>query len=435
MSEHIKALVARALAVGPENPQQTVGAAFAILNSKIKITVMAFSLAGSLAGAMVLFLIAVFFWRRSLVNRTSLRLIFFISLMDCVLGFVQVKDLVRGNNTGCRVFYFFNGFITYTSIYTSTCIAANLHIMFLRPKLKIPSKYLEILYFAVPVMAALIQFATLTGIAGSGGYCSAFEPYQPGTKSFTVFVVCAYLLLPGLCLLYNLVTVTRVVLLLLKKQGEISKTLSKISAESQALLSNGNDDGKGRAKMRHEEQRLKAARNVYNAAIRIALYPIAPLAWFCFNIAYYHIQYHLTMTFKSDISKFVTMQQMAWFSQATIVFANFVVFVSDPSVARVIREVAKALATRFPRLARRNDARVGPNQSIDSDSSHNQSVNAQTLHTMDTHESSYHLSFPEPSDEESAVYAHSTAVDSSSSTLLHRNSISQTDADSLLSRM
>ncbi|ORX71657.1 hypothetical protein DL89DRAFT_130293 [Linderina pennispora] len=52
---------------------------------------------------------------------------------------------------------------------------------------------------------------------------------------------------------------------------------------------------------------------------------------------------------------------------------------------------------------------------------------------MDTHESSYHLSFPEPSDEESAVYAHSTAVDSSSSTLLHRNSISQTDADSLLS--
>ncbi|ORX71659.1 hypothetical protein DL89DRAFT_130291 [Linderina pennispora] len=68
MSEHIKALVARALAVGPENPQQTVGAAFAILNSKIKITVMAFSLAGSLAGAMVLFLIAVFFWRRSLVQ-------------------------------------------------------------------------------------------------------------------------------------------------------------------------------------------------------------------------------------------------------------------------------------------------------------------------------------------------------------------------------
>ncbi|ORX71658.1 hypothetical protein DL89DRAFT_130134 [Linderina pennispora] len=145
--------------------------------------------------------------------------------------------------------------------------------MFLRPKLKIPSRYLEILYFAVPVMAALIQFATLTGIAGSGGYCSAFEPYQPGTKSFTVFVVCAYLLLPGLCLLYNLVTVTRVVLLLLRKQSEISKTLSKISAESQALLSNGRDDGKGRAKMRHEEQRLKAARNVYNAAIRIRPVP------------------------------------------------------------------------------------------------------------------------------------------------------------------
>ncbi|KAJ1932955.1 hypothetical protein FBU59_006194, partial [Linderina macrospora] len=257
----------------------------------------------------------------------------------------------------------------------------------------------------------------------------------PGTKSFVVFVVCAYLLLPGLCLLYNLIIVTCVVLLLLKKQREINKTLGKISAESHALLASSSDGGKGVAKLHHEEQRLKAARSVYNAAIRIALYPFAPLAWLCCNIAYYHIQYFITMTYKSDVPKLVSMQQMAWAAHPSIMYANFLVFVTDPSVVRVIKEVARSLTAKFPSLARRKDIRVGPNQLSVADTSHSESGNTQTLGSMKTQESVYHLSFPEPGDEESAIQAHSTAIDSSSSVLLHRNSISQAEADELLKHM
>ncbi|KAJ1938154.1 hypothetical protein EC988_007675 [Linderina pennispora] len=306
--------------------------------------------------------------------------------------------------------------------------------MFLRPRLVVPREYCEYLYFLVPILAALVHLATLTGIAAKQGYCSAFEPYQPGTASFVLFVVCAYMLTPALCLLYNVITFTRIILSLLQKQREINKCLQKISAENQVFLSSSKAS-RCKTTMRHEEQRLRAARNVYNAAVRIAMYTIAPLAWFCCNIAYYYTQYFIQLTDRSEIPKFVHMQKLAWFGHAATVLANFLVFVTDPSVVRVIKEVNRELTKKHPLVARHKEARVEPNQEIDTVSSSDSGLQVLSLDTMSTKKSAYQLAFPGPSDDESAVNLDSMVLEAMLRPLHQRCPANQSEADAYIRRM
>ncbi|KAJ2890169.1 hypothetical protein GGI21_006271 [Coemansia aciculifera] len=99
-------------------------------------------------------------------------------------------------------------------------------------------------------------------------------------------------------------------------------------------------------------------RKFNNAAIRIALYPCAPIAWWCINVVFYTIQYSLTMTYKSDVATFVRMVSLAWFTVPAIAFANFLVFVTDPALRKVINEVHRSVVGSSSSLLSVKKARV-----------------------------------------------------------------------------
>ncbi|KAI8320662.1 hypothetical protein GQ54DRAFT_298464 [Martensiomyces pterosporus] len=112
-----------------------------------------------------------------------------------------------------------------------------------------------------------------------------------------------------------------------------------------------------------KERLLRISRKVNSAAIRIALYPFAPLAWWIMIVVFYRVQYDLTMTFKSDVPKFVRMLKLSWYSSSAAAFVNFLVFLTDPAVLGVIREVRRAIADKL--LRRRGLAKVAPQQQPD----------------------------------------------------------------------
>ncbi|KAJ2491930.1 hypothetical protein IWW37_001902 [Coemansia sp. RSA 2050] len=106
------------------------------------------------------------------------------------------------------------------------------------------------------------------------------------------------------------------------------------------------DDGSGytSAKATKDLEVSLMVINKFNtAAIRIALYPCAPIAWWFINLSYYVIQYPLTMTYQADVATFVHMSSLAWFSMPAVVFANFLVFVTDPALRKAIKEVQKSV--------------------------------------------------------------------------------------------
>ncbi|KAJ2812082.1 hypothetical protein H4S07_001642, partial [Coemansia furcata] len=183
-------------------------------------------------------------------------------------------------------------------------------------------------------------------------------PVDIGTASYIRYVVFVQLLLPLLALLFNVAVSSRVIIMLLLQQRQVNRSLQEVIQNTRKHIlgsSSGNgtntyllaeDDGCGytSAKATKElEVNLMVISKFNAAAIRIALYPCAPIAWWFINLAYYDIQYSLTMTYKADVETFVRMVSLAWFSMPAIAFANFLVFATDPALRKVIKEVQKSI--------------------------------------------------------------------------------------------
>ncbi|KAJ2001803.1 hypothetical protein H4R26_003931 [Coemansia thaxteri] len=351
----------------PENPADLIPQAMAVVKSKNWEFYLAYGFGGSLCGAMVLFLICVYLWRPVLVNRVSLRLIFAISIYDFIECALQATAQISEVSARCRATMFFSAFFGYASVYTSSSIAINLHITLMRRggRSYLPP-YVEYLYFIVPLVVALLHWAPPTIWAAVHGYCSAFSPIDTGTPAYILYVTFVQLLLPMLALLFNVIVSLRVIGMLLLQQRLVNRSLKEVmdNTRKHVLGSGSNtshddassdsstriyaeDDGCGytSAKATKElELNLIVMRKFNSAAIRIALYPFAPIAWWLINVVYYSMQYSLTMTYKADVDRWVRMMSLAWFSMPAIAFANFLVFVTDPAFRKVIREVHKSLA-------------------------------------------------------------------------------------------
>ncbi|KAJ2439609.1 hypothetical protein GGF42_007901 [Coemansia sp. RSA 2424] len=98
-----------------------------------------------------------------------------------------------------------------------------------------------------------------------------------------------------------------------------------------------------------ERQQLKLARSVYKVSICIALYPIAPLFSLVILTIFYVKQYFVTLTYKSDASDYVWLTTMAFFMFPGIAFINFVIFLTDPAVVKVIAEVCQTIRIKMGR--------------------------------------------------------------------------------------
>ncbi|KAJ1900031.1 hypothetical protein LPJ66_001735 [Kickxella alabastrina] len=358
-------IVKRLLEMGPEDPSEIIYRAMDILRTKQWGSHMANGLGSSLCGAIVIFLACVHFWRPAIVNRVSLRLIFAISIYDFIECLIQAVAKTTGV-VSCRTNMFFSVFFGYASVYTSTSIAVNLYITLYGGGLASLPRYIEYLYFAVPLGVSLLHWVPPTIWAATHGYCSAFDPVPTGTPQYIAYVVGVQLLIPFLALLFNVVISVRVIVGLIMQQRKISCSLREISETNREFLihssdgssSSGSDcptdvstsvsgtpknDVQAKETRRQLERSFRVMHKFNSAAIRIALYPCAPIAWWVINTMFYALQYDLTMTFKEDANRWVYMVGLSWFSIPAIAFANFIVFITDPAFVKAYGEVRKSL--------------------------------------------------------------------------------------------
>ncbi|KAJ2402873.1 hypothetical protein GGI23_000393 [Coemansia sp. RSA 2559] len=347
--------------LGPENPAVLFQQAGAILSSRKWEFYSAYGVGGALCGIMTVFLLSVSIWRPTLVNRVSLRLIFAIIVYDFIVCVMQAKAGNHSTSARCRASMFFSSLFGYASVYTSTSIAVNLYMTLLRRARRehLPA-YIEYLYYAVPLLVATCQWAPPTIWAARNGYCSAFEPIEAGTPAYILYVVFLDLFLPLCALLFNICVSIRVIYMLILEQRSVRKSLREImqqthdrlfsSTHGDELDSLNNADGRKQSIMsepvrKRLELNLLVMHKFNSAAIRIALYPFAPVAWWIINALYYELQYSITMTYQGDVDRWVRMISLAWFSMPAIAIANFIVFVTDPAFIKVVKEVYIQLAS------------------------------------------------------------------------------------------
>ncbi|KAJ2807154.1 hypothetical protein H4R20_001400 [Coemansia guatemalensis] len=346
----------RSIALGPEDPATVVAEMYAIVDANMWKFNMALGLTGTASGIMAVFLFCVFFWRRELVNRISLRLIFLISFFDFVQCIIQIFSTDYETLAVCRVYGSLIEIFMFSSIYLSSSIAFNLQMTFLRTSRKQLPHYTKYLYFVVPIFVSVLQFAPQYIWAAEKGYCRAFDPIPPGTDRYILYVIFVQMGIPTIFIFYNVITSGWIIATLYLKQRRISQTLRSVASDvhdklegsrnTEAKLSTSSSLTKISWK---DQQQLEAVRRVYRACIRIALYPLAPLTWWVIFVVYYTGQYFYTFTWKGDAKMMARFVTLNWYTSCVVALTNFVVFLTDPAVISVIKEVRRSIAQALGR--------------------------------------------------------------------------------------
>ncbi|KAJ2079235.1 hypothetical protein H4R24_003929 [Coemansia sp. RSA 988] len=147
-----------------------------------------------------------------------------------------------------------------------------------------------------------------------------------------------------------MVTVAHSILFHLE-QRRISQTLQSVASDMHDALEGTHNTGSKISTSSRltkiswkDQQQLEAVRRVYRACIRIALYPLAPLTWWIIFVAYYTGQYFYTFTWKNDAKMMARFVTLNWYTSCVVALTNFVVFLTDPAVICVIKEVRRNIA-------------------------------------------------------------------------------------------
>ncbi|KAJ1964767.1 hypothetical protein GGI12_001210 [Dipsacomyces acuminosporus] len=364
-------LITRELELTPEENDALLDHQDDIISENTWKLDLAYGLSTGVSGLMVAFIICVFIWRRSLVNRTSLRIMFAMSLLDCIVSAIQIKPpAVDREDAACRAHEFFVDFGMFTSIYLSSSIAFNLYMVFLRKRQAPVPTYVECLYFIVPITVALLYHAPQYIWAGVNGYCSVMESFDVGTKEYMLYVFLGRLLPVYLFMLFNICTCAWVIVWLVKKQRLITATLQELRKQRLSLVSNSSRVEVTKA----YERQLNVSRKVNSAALRIALYPLSPLAYCIMYTVYYGLESKITFDQKSDYTKMYKGNVISWFSYPAISFINFLVFLTDPVMLNVIKEVSKSMTTKFSEQHKFNEIKRQEEQDPNTESTLNEST-------------------------------------------------------------
>ncbi|KAJ2761414.1 hypothetical protein H4S06_001219 [Coemansia sp. BCRC 34490] len=169
--------------------------------------------------------------------------------------------------------------------------------------------------------------------------------------------------LPSLAVFYNVIASTAVIITLYTRQRKVTKALDEASKFTREyLLTPDNNGTNPRAITAKEKGQLEAARRVYRSCIRIALYPLAPVVWWILIATFYIIQYPITLTHYSDANKMVSVLYLTWVAYPAVALINFLVFITDPAVTRVVTQVRKEIRMK---LAERRLRAKGSQDTLD----------------------------------------------------------------------
>ncbi|KAJ2335204.1 hypothetical protein GGI00_001483 [Coemansia sp. RSA 2681] len=233
-------------------------------------------------------------------------------------------------------------------------------MVFLRKSRSPLPRYAEYLYYIVPLTVCILQFAPQYIYAATRGWRINGENVVSRTPEYILVAWFGILLVPYIFVLYNVVTSMLVMYSLYTKQRAITRVLNLASHETKGLLGGSNpsiaQDNLSASASRtsvsvssKERQQLKLARSVYKVSIRIALYPIAPLFGLVLYTIYFVKQYFLTFTYRSDVKEYAWLKTMGFFIFPGIAFINFVIFLTDPAVVKVIAEVRRTIRIKMGR--------------------------------------------------------------------------------------
>ncbi|KAJ2335886.1 hypothetical protein GGI00_001129, partial [Coemansia sp. RSA 2681] len=400
-------LCVRKFTPGPEDPSEMLAEGDAVIRSRYWLFNLALGVAGGLSGLMFVFLAVVFIWRRSLVDRVSLRLIALISLFDLLHCILQTNSKIM-SLSGYRCLFFFIGFFSYGSIYLSSSIAFNLQMIFLRKSRSPLPRYAEYLYYIVPLTVCILQFAPQYIYAATRGWRINGENVVSRTPEYILVAWFGILLVPYIFVLYNVVTSMLAMYSFYTKQRAITRVLNSVSHETKGLLSGSSpstaQDNLPASASRtsisvspKERQQLKLPRNIYKVSIRIALYPMAPLFCLVLYTIYFVKQYFLTFTYRSDIIDYVWLTTMGYFIFPGIVFINFAIFLTDPAVVKVIAEVRRTIRIKMGRTdnfkSSDGDGSYSPDRVAEKKTSVTISESGVLSETMQVHSSSLLLTY------------------------------------------
>ncbi|KAJ2831034.1 hypothetical protein GGI24_001723 [Coemansia furcata] len=232
-------------------------------------------------------------------------------------------------------------------------------MVFLRKSRAPLPRYVEYLYYAVPLTVCLFHIAPQYIYAATRGWNINGEGVASRTPEFLLVFGLGVLLIPYIFVIYNIVTTLLVMYSLYTKQRAITRVLNSVSHESKCLL-NGSNLSTAQDNLSvvsassmsisvspKERQQLKLARRVYKVSVRIALYPLAPMVGLIMLSIFYLQQYFVTLTYKSDVDTFVWLTTMSYFMFPVIAFINFVIFLTDPAVLKVITEVRRSIRIKM----------------------------------------------------------------------------------------
>ncbi|KAJ2460584.1 hypothetical protein GGF42_000744 [Coemansia sp. RSA 2424] len=233
-------------------------------------------------------------------------------------------------------------------------------MVFLRKSRSSLPRYAEYLYYIVPLIVCLLQFAPQYIYAATQGWKFSGGGIELRTPEYLWWSLLGYLFTSYVFVLYNVVASMLVMYSLYTKQRAITRVLNSVSHETKGLLSGlgpstAQDNLSASASRTSisvspkERQQLKLARNIYKVSIRIALYPMAPLFCLVLYTIYYVKQYFVTLTYKSDVNDYIWLITMSFFMFPGIAFINFVIFLTDPAVVKVIAEVRRTIRIKMSR--------------------------------------------------------------------------------------
>ncbi|KAJ2099429.1 hypothetical protein GGI09_002789 [Coemansia sp. S100] len=232
-------------------------------------------------------------------------------------------------------------------------------MVFLRKSRAPLPRYVEYLYYIVPLTVCLFHYAPQYIYAATRGWIFNRQDIDTRTPEYLLLICLGILFIPYVFVLYNIITSLLVMYSLYTKQRAITRVLNSVSRETHSLLSGSNPStvqttlsaasasSTSISISPKEWQQLKLARRVYKISVRIALYPLAPTVGLILLSIFYLQQYFVTMTYKSDVHKFVWLTSISYFMFPIIAFINFVIFLTDPAVLKVITEVRRSIRIKM----------------------------------------------------------------------------------------
>ncbi|KAJ2374429.1 hypothetical protein IW150_003107 [Coemansia sp. RSA 2607] len=316
----------------------------------------------ALSAFIVVFLLIALVFRFSVASRVSLRLIWLANLFYC-LNCIIVTFTPLTNFSACIASTFFANFFEFAGIYLTASIVMNLQLKFLRRSVRPLSKYASFLYFFVPLLIATLHLVPQYIYSAVKGTCTFANEYQPETTQYVVYNVFAVIVIPGIFIMYSAITSFTIIIALIRRRRAVSSaikvSLSKVTEQQTDPV------------VLKEIVQLHAIRSVYSGAIRIALYPFAPLVWLVLRCVELGLKNNVPES-SSDAYRLLSGTYVGTVVMPVFIFAGFALFLFDPVFSQLFSKNKNANSDQIGNLASSTGTvgNIGETIAVESNATH-----------------------------------------------------------------